>query len=239
MSSYRLSQATIRRKLRLAFIRFQLAVIFLLAVLAGYLFSDPSLRWVAGLPIFLGVLALYGWIAVLHFRHERRRLHALHVDVTERDLRLFSGELLVHSARREDVYQIQEQHAGLRVSTYDYRHLTVPFGLAEDGDEKVRDALSTWTHIRPIPAYRYLSDWPLAIGLLVALFVLVLVNSLETALFFGGALAVYYLLVYLRTRWVYDIDPAAHQSYTLAMSFMIFIVILKLCVLVPMAMVNR
>jgi hypothetical protein len=184
------------------------------------------------------VLAIYGWLALLHFRRERSYLTALRVDVTERDLRLFAGSRAALAVSREDVYLVQEQREGLYVATYDYHHLTVPFGLEEDGDAQVRGVLSTWARIRPIPAYRYLSDWPLAIGLLVSLTVLLLVNALAPALVIGGGLVLYYLVVYLRTRWVYTVDPEVFQSYAMALSFLIFIVVMKLCLLIPMALMK-
>ena len=236
MKSYPLAPETIRRELRRAFIRFQIAVIFILMILAGYLFADPPLRWGVGLPIFLVVLAVYGWITVIHFRRERNFLQALRVDVTDRDLRLYTASRPPAEVNREDVFAVQEMKNGLYVSTYDYHELTVPFGLDQDGDAQVRDTLSAWTWIRPIPAYRYLSDLPLFIGLLVSMIVLVLVNSLTPALIVGGALVLYYLVVYLRVRWVYQVDPQVFRSYTMALFFMVFIILMKLCLLIPMAM---
>jgi hypothetical protein len=235
VKTYPLSPTTIRRQLWRAFFRFQVAMFFILMILASYLFSDPPLRWVVGLPIFLVVLAVYAWITITHFRRELNFLRTLRVDLTERDLRLHTGFRPPAAVSRDDVYAVQELHEGLYVSTYDYKHVTVPFGLDEDGDEQVRDTLSSWKWIRPIPAYRYLSDWPLFIGLMVSMIVLILVNSLVPALIVGGSLALYYLIVYLRVRWVYDLDPQVFHSYTMALMFMIFIILMKLCLLIPMA----
>lgn len=235
MKTYSLAQTTIRRQLRRSFVRFQIAVVFILLILAGYLFADSQIRWAVGLPIFLIVLAAYIWITITHFRREWRFLHSLRVDLTPNELRLYLDNRPPAAVERRSVFAVQETHQGLYVSAYDYRHLTVPFGLSEDGDLQVRETLSSWTWIRPIPAYRHLSDAPLVIGLVVAMFVLVMVNTLYPALIVGGSLVVYYIYVYFRVRWVIQLDPQVFRSYTMALSFMIFIIIMKTCILIPFA----
>lgn len=232
MKTYSLAQDTIRRQLRRAFVRFQIAVFFILFILAGFLFTD----WVVGLPIFLIVMAAYVFITVTHFRRERRFLHSLRVDLTPDDLRLYLDYHPPAAVERRNVFAVQETHEGLYVSSYDTKHLTVPFGLADDGDQQVRATLSDWTWIRPIPAYRHLSDVPLFIGLVVAMTVLVMVNTLYPALIVGGALVLYYLYVYFRVRWVFHLDPEVFRSYTMALTFMIFIIVMKTCILIPIAL---
>ena len=82
---------------------------------------------------------------------------------------------------------------------------------------------------------RRLTDAPLVIGLVVTMIVLVLVNTLYPALIVGGALVLYYIYVYFRVRWVIQLDPQVFRSYTMALSLMIFIIIMKTCILIPFA----
>lgn len=208
-------------------------MVLCLLVLATYLFSDPAVRWLVGLPIFLAVLAAYIYITITHFRRERHFLENLRVDLTSKDLRLHLDGRSPLSVEGRDVFSVEETYEGLAIATYDYRKLTIPSGLAGDGDDQVRDMLTGYTWIRPIPAYRYLPDLPLFVGLTVALVVLVMVNTLYSALFVGGGLLLYFTIVYLRVRWVFHIDPQVFRSYTLALSFMMFIIIMKTCILIP------
>jgi Ca2+/Na+ antiporter len=136
VKSYPLAEGTIRRELRRAFIRFQIAVMLILLILAGYLFADPPLRWVVGLPIFMVVLAVYVWITIYHFRRERSYLQSLRVDLTDRDLRLYAGSRPPSAVTRDDVFAVQEMREGLYVSTYDYHEVRVPFGWMKTATQR-------------------------------------------------------------------------------------------------------
>ena len=109
--------------------------------------------------------------------------------------------------------------------------MLVPTGLARDGDEVVRRAISAWAAIEPLDQTNRPKSWLTFLGLVGGLGILLFANSLWVILPLGMVLLLYSIYFERRLLQNDNILPGVTRMYTTTFSFLIILVVLKSCFL--------
>lgn len=233
MRTFALSPDTIRRQLRRLFWRFQIMVTLSLLAFGGYLALNQPVNWAVASPI-LGVIALvYFLIIIVHYRQQRRALHSFRLDADHSSLTLRLWDQPPLMIARGHIHAIQDRKDGLWIFTADPRYrMHIPRGLEGDGDKVIRALLASWKHVERIYNIRgnpdRITTWLMLVGsLLILLFgnTLYVILPVAIFLFAFGAYAERRILI---TR---DLGINVSRLYSMAFGFLIFIIMMKTCVL--------
>ena len=234
MRTYPLAPETIRTYLLRAFWRFQLMVTVSFLVFGVFLTTSPNpIHWGWAVSLVVVIALSYFILIFYYYRRQMRVLYSLRIEIGSSyiTLRQVWREPLFIS--RADVEEVSEQIDGLHIKTIDPRlKMVVPYGLAREGDEDVRRELANWLPIVPLP-YRVsktsrLTFW---FSLLASLLILMFANSLWVALPLGAFLFIFGTYAEQRLNQTYKVEPYVTQSYSLAFSFLIFLILIKSCLL--------
>jgi hypothetical protein len=234
MRIYALAPSTIRGLLWRSIIR--LHVIVTLSFLAFGLFLSLQVRPLNWTPILLivAITALvYFLVLFYHFRRQMRFLYSvrLELDASGITLRQFQQETL--RVARADVYAVKPGKDNLMVHTVNpHAWIELPYGLIGAGDEDLRDTLAVWTGVEKLPprpqARNRVVFW---LSVLAGLLILLYANSLIVAVPLGVFLLTFGMYVERRVGKTYDMGLQISRTYSLAFSFLIFLIVMKSCLL--------
>ena len=234
MRTYPLAPETIRAYLLRTFWRFQLIVTVSFLVFGVFLTSSPRpIHWSWAVSLIVVIALSYFILIFYYYRRQMRVLYSLRIEI-------YPSYIILRQVWREplfinraDVIEISEQIDGLHIKTNNSRiKMVVPYGLAREGDIDVRRELSNWLPIVPLP-YRVsktsrLTFW---FSLLSSLLILLFANTLWVALPLGMFLFIFGTYAEQRLNQTYKVEPYVTQSYSLAFSFLIFLILIKSCLL--------
>ena len=228
--SYVLAPNTLRRIMRAVFWRFQLIVI--ISFLGFGLFlarSGRAIHWALVLPM-VGVIALvYFLVIFLYYRQQIKLLYSIRYEVDGNGI--IYRQIGQPSMRigRADIAAIREGKDGIQIETVTPGvNLQIPRGLAQSGDRDLREILNAWSVIQPAE-HNQNNPWLGLIftGAAVALLIVFLTNNLwvtmPLVLFLVG-FAIY------SNRWMLKIPsskPGMARMYSFAISFLVFMAIMK------------
>lgn len=231
LRTYALSPDTLRRFLWRTLLRFQVIVTLSFLVFGLYLalFAKPVDWSFASLIMFVIGLA-YFFIIFFNYRQQARMLFSVRYDI--------DGNSIIYRQRGQDVLRIMradityvlERGDGLWIETRDPRvRLLIPYGLARDGDADMLNTLQAWTEVERRADHRNPLPWLLIIGLLGALLILLFANTLYLILPLGALLVAFALFTERRVGRNYPTFPGIVRMYSMAFSFLIFIILMKSC----------
>lgn len=238
--TYALAPNTVRRLLRWMFWRFQLLVTASFVGFAAYLgLLAKMVVWEAAVTISLIIALAYFFVIFFHYRQQIRLLYSMRYEIDGSKIvyRQVGKEPLQVS--RADIVKIHARQDGLWLETANPGiSLFVPAGLSRDGDADFRETLSAWTGTEVTdvqPQGRGLRLWifVLASSLLVLLFA----NSLILILPLGVFVLLLALYNERKLRRRPDINPGIVRMYNIAFSFLLFVIMMKACLIsITMAM---
>jgi hypothetical protein len=242
MHTFALSPESVRKYLRRTLVRFQVFVTISFLLFGLYLawFSGP-IYWPAAITIMLLVALTYFLVIFYHYRQQVRQLYSIRFEL--------DGSGIIYRERgadplrisRADILRAKERKDGLWIESVDPRFdLLVPSGLSRNGDEVVRTMVQRWLPIEPLREpvggrhrrLRYLIY-------LAAFIVLLYANSLWTILPLGAAVFVYGVTVETRLARAYQHIPGMQRMYSMAFSFLFFIIMMKSCFLLMVTYLAR
>jgi len=234
LRTYALSPEALRGYLRRTFWRFQIIVTlsFLLFGLYLALFARP-IRWVIVIPMLVVIALAYFFIIFLNYRHQMRVLYSVRIELDGSGViyNQFGQEPLRIS--RADITQARERNDGLFIETVDPRlKMLIPNGLARDGDQAVRQDVAAWVKIKPNEASAREGLFWARMGAYGAAFMILLfVNQFWLAALLGLALFAYGSYTQARLNRVHFDSPGTVRFYSSALTFIIFIILMKSCLL--------
>ena len=242
LHTYALAPDTLRRMLRRVFWRFQIITTISFLAFGLYLawFGQPVNWQLAGPAVGLIALA-YFFILFLNYRQQLRILYSVRYEIDNSSITYRQHGQEPLRVMRADITAVQERNDGLWIETVSgSSNLLVPCGLARDGDDLVRRTLSSWTGLDPAQGYpRSPVATVVLIGLGGAILVLLFANNLWLILLFGLAILAYGLYTERRLVRTSDAAPGTVRMYNLAFSFLIFVIIMKSCILSAVAIMAR
>ena len=234
LRSYALSPNTLRKILRNSFLRFlgNVTISFLVFGLYLALFNHP-VKWSFAGPVVGVIAAAYLLIMFFNYRQQLRILFSARYELDGSSViyRQLQKEQL--RIMRADVTAVQERKNGLWIQTVDSRvSMLVPYGLARDGDADMRRTLDLWVGVSPRdrekrdPVIR-----PVVIGGVGGLLVLLFANNFWILLGIVVLIILYSIWIERRYGQAYDRYPGAMRSYNMAFSFLIFVILMKSCLI--------
>ena len=238
--TYGLARQTIRRQMRRTFWRFQIFVTVSFLAFGIYLaLNAPVNWWVAG-PITFIIALAYFLLIYFHDRQQRRILYSLRIEVTPSFItrrQVFEDPFTIN---RANVTLIEERVDGLHIRTTDPRlRMFIPNGLAGVGDQEIRAILRKWGQFKPLPRAhngpRRLLFWFSVIG---SFLILLFVNNLWLMIALGIFLFAFGTYAEYRLSHREHVDVMVTRSYSLAYSFLIFVIVMKSCFLAFIALIS-
>lgn len=242
LRSYALAPGTLRRFLRRMFWRFQLIVTISFLAFGLYLtwFSRPIL-WPRVLPIVVIIALAYFFVIFFNYRQQVRLLYSIRYELDGSSIIYRQVGQELRRLMRADIAQAQQRRDGLWIQNVDgTMNLLVPKGLARDGDEDFLQTLDAWVGVERKEEARPASK----VGLLffavaAALIILIFINNLWVTVPLGVALFILGILLERRLERSQTVAPGTARMYSLAFSFLIFIIIMKSCMLgIGMALIR-
>lgn len=239
LRSYALSPETLRRFLLRSFWRFQLITTLSFLGFGVYLaFFAKPIDWRAAGPI-VGIIALaYFFIIFLNIRQQLRLLYATRYELNGSSLTYRQASQRPLHIMRADITSVEACQEGLRVNTMDpHSNLLVPRGLARNGDADFNETLEAWVGIKQPPLQRQSQAWLVLVVSLASLLVVLFANTLWFIIPLGILTVAFSLYAERRMRLAPDATPGSARTYSLAFSFVIFVILIKFCV-IAMALVR-
>lgn len=234
MRTYALSPETLRGLLRQTIWRFQgiVTLSFLLLGLYLALFARPVYLPTA-LPIILIVALVYFLVIFFQYRQQLRLLYSIRVELDGSGIIYREARQEQKRISRADITRVRELKDGFWIQSVDPDlSLFIPFGLARDGDEQVRKDITSWTIIEPPVRQGSMKQRTISwIAWLAILLILLLANSLWVLIPAGVVLLVAGFMFAKRAQYLQEIEPGDHRTSTLVYSFLIFMVVMKSCLL--------
>jgi hypothetical protein len=196
------------------------------------LFARP-IRWPIVAPMLLVIGLAYFLIIFFHYRQQLRLLYSVRIELDGSGViyRQLGEEPLRIS--RADIVRARERRDGLLIETVDRRmSILVPRGLARDGDEAVRRDISAWVRIEPAaPPERERLFWARAAAYTVAFLTLLFIDQFWLALALAAGLFAFSTYTEMRLTQVHYDSPGVVRLYSSALTFVIFIILMKSCFL--------
>lgn len=231
---YALAPETLRGLMRGTFWRFQALVTASFLAFGLYLaFLSGPVRWQAAGPIVALIALAYFFVIFFFYRTQLRALYGARYEIDGSSIAYRQLGHDVLRIMRADITGVRARKDGLWIETSDPTvSLLVPYGLARDGDADFRDTLGAWTGIAPLEARpRGMLGAQAALAVGAALLVVLFANSLTVIL---PLLAVVLVLGFrLEPRLSPMGERAVGQArmYTLAVNFLIFVILMKACLI--------
>jgi hypothetical protein len=234
LRTYALAPETLRRMLRRTLWRFQWIATLSFFVFGLYLssFGQP-VQWQVALPIFLIIAVAYFLAIFFNYRQQLRLLYSVRVELDSSSItyrEIYQEPLRI---MRFEINAVKERKNGLLVETSDPRiSMMVPFGLSHEGDKDVYATLRQWAEIIPmITRRRRIENWLYLFGFITTLFILLFANTLWVILPLGLFLFLYGVYAERRLGRKYDAAPGVLRMYNMAFSFLLFVVLMKSCLI--------
>lgn len=200
------------------------------------LFGGP-VRWEVAGPAF-GLIALaYFLILFLSYRQNLRWLYSVRYELDYSSITFRQRNREPLRVARADIIDVEVDRDGLQIRTVSGSpDLFVPRGLARSGDEDVRQTLLKWTGSRvpPVPPQPRRAK-ALMMGVGGSLLVLLFANQLGLIIPLGLATLAYGIFLEQRMNAAAESDPGTVRTFSAAFTFLIFVIVMKAC-LVSMSM---
>lgn len=239
---FALAPETLRRILRRTLLRFQALVTVSFLAFALYLtFLSTPVRWQLAGPI-VGIVALaYFLVIFFNYRQQLRLLYSIRYEMDHSAIIYRQANQAPLRLMRADVTGAVERKDGLWIETVDGAGLLILNGLARNGDQEMRSVVENWVEIRrAVPQQGAPFGRMVLIGLAGMLVVLLFANRLEIILPLGVLALVTGLYTERRLTRIQDAVPGRMRMYNMAFSFLIFVLIMKSCLIgMAMLMVTR
>lgn len=233
LRSYALSPETLRRFLLRSFWRFQLITTLSFLGFGIYLafFASP-VDWRAAGPIVVIIALAYFFIIFFNIRQQLRLLYATRYELNGSSLTFRQALQKPMHIMRADILSVEECQEGLRVSTADPRaNLLIPHGLVRNGDADFDETLEAWVGIKRSLSQRRAQTWLLLLAVLASLLVVLFANTLWFIIPLGILTVAFSLYAERRMRLAPGATPGIARTYSLAFSFVIFVIVMKSCVI--------
>lgn len=216
------------------FWRFQIIVTVSFLAFGLYLawFARP-VQWPRVLPI-IGIIALVYFVVIFfNYRQQVRLFYSIRYELDGSSIIYRQVGQDLRRIMRADISQAQQRRDGLWIKTVDESmSMLIPKGLARDGDEDFRQTLDAWVGIEPAVEGRRTRKVSLVLlAIAGALLILVFANSLWIIAPMGVALVLLGAIAERQMTRSYSLTPGAARMYSMAFSFLIFILIMKSCML--------
>lgn len=242
LRTYALSPAALRRILMRSFWRFQ--IIVTLSFLAFGLFlasGGQPINWLAAGPVVVIIALAYFFIIFFNYRQQMRLLYSVRIELDSSSIIYRQAGMAPHQVMRGAILSVHEMKDGLLIETDDARlDLFVPFGLSRDGDSEVRRALAAWSQFEPMRRTYPSGAWWLVIGgVMAALAILLFANRLWLVAMLGVILFAYGTYLENRLQRSINVAPGMVRMVTMAFTFLIFVVVMKSCLLTVTLVLGR
>jgi hypothetical protein len=239
---YALAPETVRRIMRGTYWRFMALATASMLVFGLYLgFLAGPVRWSVAGPIFGLVALAYFFVIFFQYRAQLRLLYSVRYEidgagVAYRELGKDAQRIL-----RAEIASVRELKNGLLVEQAEEGpKLLIPRGLAREGDADFRETLGAWTGIIPKEARPKPPLGPqLAIALGGSLLVLLFANSLIVILPLLVAVLITGFGLERRIESSGDHGPGLARMYSFAFSFLIFVMMMKTCLIAVTALAGN
>lgn len=233
LRSYALAPDTLRRFMRRTFWHFQLITALSFLAFGLYLaFLAGPIDWRFAGPLISIVVLAFFVVIFFSYRQQLRLLYSVRYEIDGSSLiyRQHGQEPLRIS--RADITQITERPDGLWVETTDSRiHMLIPPGLARDGYVDILSTLQSWKGVDPPPTRSGPRGMLLLFGLISSLLVLLFANTLWLIVPIGLFILFFGLYAERRLTQIREVTPGIQRMYSMAFSFVFFIIVAKSCLL--------
>jgi hypothetical protein len=240
--AYALAPETVQRFMRRLYWRFQAMVTLTFAIFGIYLaFLGGPVNWRAAGPIVAVIALAYFFIIFFNYRSQLRLLYSLRYEIDGSSITYRQVGQDPRRISRADITRVEERKDGLLVEMVDEGGaLRIPYGLARGGDVDFRTTLGAWLGVVPVTARKRPSMRRLfLLGGGSALLVLLFANSLLVILPLLILVFLFGLYTERRVSLHPDAGPGAARMYNMAFSFVIFVILMKSCLLaLTMALVR-
>ena len=233
LRTYALAPQVLNRMLRWTFWRFQIITTVSFLVFGVYLttFNRP-IQWSVALPITALIALAYFLVIFFNYRQQMRMLYSMRIELDNSSISYRQLGQDPVRVMRADVVAACEQKNGLLVETVDPRvALFIPNGLANDGDQDVRATLDAWVGIEKRVKGELTEGWLLLVGLGGSIIILLFANTLWVIIPLGVVLIGYGMFTERRLAHQPGSSPAQMRSYNMAFSFLLFLILMKSCMI--------
>jgi hypothetical protein len=234
LRTYSLAPDTVRRVLRRTFWRFQgfSALSFLGFGLYLAILAQP-VDWQMAGPM-VGIIALvYFLIIFYNFRQQLRFLYSVRYEIDDSSITYRQLKQPPLHISRAIITRAQERKDGISIETSDSRiKLFVPCGLAREGDADFYTTLHAWVTVQPealSPSGAEIWVWIAALA--SSFLILVLANSLWISLALTLFFIIFGLYVDRRLKRSPNLLPSTIRTYNMAIGFLVFVILMKSCLL--------
>jgi len=240
---YALSPETLNRLLNRMLRQFFLVVTISFLIFGGYLASfGQDVNWPAALLITLFVSLAYFLLIFFQYRRQLRYLYSVRYEVDSSSITFKQAAHPAQRLNRADILSVEDRPDAFWIAAVDPRlNLRIPHGLARDGDEDLRRTFSSWVGVKKVEKEpRGPKVVLLSTGLAAAFAILVFVNTLQLILPLG--LLIFVAGNYLEYRLKNhekNHEPEMLRTYTMTFSFILFIIIMKSCMISISASLSR
>jgi hypothetical protein len=240
LHTFSLSPETLRKYLLRSLKRFQVYITISFLLFGLYLawFAGP-VHWPTAIIISAVIALAYFLIIFFNYRQQIRLLYSVRIELDGSGIIYHQLGAEPLRISRADVVRVQEREDGLWIETVDPRiNMLVPLGLSRDGDEVVRLMLKKWASVEPL--IRNSLDphrWLRIVIYLLAILILLFANTLWIIIPLSAAVFVYGVYAERRLARVYDFTPGVKRMYSMAFSFLIFVITMKSCIMLTSAMI--
>ncbi len=239
---YALAPETLRRIMRRTFWRFQALVTFSFLMFGLYLaFLGGPIRWEAAGPILVVIALAYFFAIFFFYRTQLRALYSARYEIDGSSIAYRQAGQDPLRIMRADIASVHVRKDGLWVETTDQSaSLLIPRGLARDGDEDFRETLGAWVGVVPIEARPRAPLGPqFAIAIGGSLLVLLFANSLVIILPLLVAAVVMGFGLEQRLALEGERGAGHARMYSLAFNFLIFVILMKSCLIASALVLGR
>jgi hypothetical protein len=238
LRSYALAPETIRRLLRRAFWRFQIIAALSFLGFGLYLaFQAHPVDWGTAGPMVALIALVYFVIIFYNFRQQLRLFYSERYELDDSSITYRQGKHTPVRISRADITQAQQSRDGIIIATANPRtQLFIPLGLAREGDVDFRNTLQAWVEMQPFPSQPRTGQWIWIGTAAITFLILVFANNFGLVLGLGIFLILFGILIDRKPDFLSGIifttsETNLRRTYNLAISFLIFVVLMKSCLL--------
>lgn len=239
---YALSPETLNRLLNRMLRQFLMVVTISFLIYGGYLASfGPDIHWPAALLITLLICLAYFLLIFFQYRQQLRLLYSVRYEIDSSSITFRQAAYPVQRINRADILSVEDRPDSFWIEAVDRRlNLRIPHGLARDGDEDLRRTFSTWVGVKKVVKEpRGAKVALLLTGFATAFVILLFVNTLQMILPLGLLIFVTGNFLEYRLKLEKNHEPGILRTYNMAFSFILFIIIMKSCMISMAASLSR